>query len=404
MMESREYVIMFVDMQGATAFKYREPEYVVNSVIKRLMESVYRVAFDAPVLKFTGDGAMIGYYADIRDSNNRYAGTLEKALSILYQADLNNLRFDAPPIHLRIGIASGLCHPVTTMGNDLIGIAVDLAARLCAEAPSDGILVDELTITRASFPEKRCQVCTRRLSLKGIPVPDKPERFFELKVERLVRRPATTPFSNGLVALFPDRNALRGDLNLTRLLALATPGSNLLIAGRTLIAWARMMPEIKAVAQNKSLIFRFLLNFPSAFAHLDPRQIADAETDLPKALLVFNALRSQDPDHFHVEQTVHLILDGITCARICLPGAEENDETDPLRNKLIVQQDINDAAGDAKATVLWVCTCNSTAETGEATCTTHGLYQRTVNLFHTARGPRSPRRRRGGQAGSERQT
>ena len=144
------------------------------------------------------------------------------------------------------------------------------------------------------------------------------------------------------------------------------------------------------MAKEKSLTFQFLLNSQSSFRYLDPQQVADAERDLPEAQQVFDHLRDQDAIRFHVRQTDHLILDGITCARISLPGAEKMNVIDPLRNKLIVQQDINDAAGDAKATVLWVCTCNLAAEVGEPTCTAHGLYQRTVNLFRTGQERRVP--------------
>ena len=101
-MASHEYVIMFVDMQGSTDFKYREKEDVVNFVINRLVESIWQQAFNAPVFKFTGDGAMIGYHVDNPDDHAVYADTLEKAIRIIQQADQDNLRFGAladPPPH-----------------------------------------------------------------------------------------------------------------------------------------------------------------------------------------------------------------------------------------------------------------------------------------------------------------
>ncbi len=148
---SDQWVVMFVDMQGSTEIKYRTDEREVSKIISRLYRVIHQVAEHSNMLKFTGDGAMIGYAIDPDQPSRQPLRALRDAVKIIQTIDRLNYRFDGPPIHIRVGITSGQCRRFTEGANDLIGKQVDLASRLCQDAIPDSMLVDEATLKKAGL-------------------------------------------------------------------------------------------------------------------------------------------------------------------------------------------------------------------------------------------------------------
>ena len=120
------------------------------------------------------------------------ATALRIAQNIIQRVDRENLRFasfEIPRIHIRIGIATGRCYEIGGLKQiDIIGSAADLAARLCAEVEPDSILIDEGTKSNSNWSADNFIPCTRRLSLKNVPLPTNKRRrevFYTLKTERI---------------------------------------------------------------------------------------------------------------------------------------------------------------------------------------------------------------------------
>jgi class 3 adenylate cyclase len=86
-------------------------------------------AHDGREVKHTGDGIMAAFTSVT--SSVAFAIDVQQRLS-------ERNKTAAAPFHVSIGISAG--EPVTDEHEDLFGAAVQLAARLCAAAPADGIL------------------------------------------------------------------------------------------------------------------------------------------------------------------------------------------------------------------------------------------------------------------------
>ncbi|MDA0351026.1 MAG: DUF4242 domain-containing protein [Chloroflexi bacterium] len=124
--------IMFTDMQGSTAQTQRLGDDGAMKVLRQ-HNSLIRDALAAHrgvEVKHTGDGFMTSFESvtDVLGC----AIAIQRSIRA-YNADLTS---DDERIHVRIGIAAG--EPVTEHG-DLFGAAVQLAARLCDRATTDGI-------------------------------------------------------------------------------------------------------------------------------------------------------------------------------------------------------------------------------------------------------------------------
>ncbi len=129
--------ILFTDIVGSTEMTARLGDRLATELI-RAHDSIVRrclSACDGREVKHTGDGIM----ASFPDS----ARGVDCAIRIQREFQKYN-RNGSEPIHVRIGLDSG--EPVED-SNDLFGATVQLAARLCAEAAPDQILVSE-TICR----------------------------------------------------------------------------------------------------------------------------------------------------------------------------------------------------------------------------------------------------------------
>lgn len=385
-------VVMFVDMVNSTRLKYVETEQQVETLNRNLFNliDIQCGSNGKEFIKFTGDGAMVTFPVE---ENGCYKA-LKAAELIVQGVDKQNIGLELPRIHIRIGIATGECHQLNEPWNkDLIGPKVDLAARLCAEANQDGILVDKETKDLSTKDSPRLydhqfEPCVDRLLLEGIPKSldeeeEKKEKFFYFKAERFIRPLNRDPYSDGLIAFYPDRKALERDFSTARWIYMAAPDSTMLIAGRTLIAWTRIAIELKSAARKKRVKFRFLLSSEQACSYLEEQQIKEIKIHLPKARKFFSDLVEAAPEHFEFRESDQLILDGITCGRILLPPDDRKNEG---RGKLVAAQDINAAFGKHKATALWACTCNEDVRE-RADCMEHGLYCRTRLIFEKSKVP-----------------
>lgn len=151
--------ILFTDIVGSTEMTARLGDRLATELI-RAHDSIVRrclAACGGREVKHTGDGIM----AALPDS----ARGVDCAIRIQRAFQTYN-RNGSEPIHVRIGLDSG--EPVED-SNDLFGATVQLAARLCAEAAADQILVSE-TIQR-EHGDGTLFKATEQRQLKGFAAP-----------------------------------------------------------------------------------------------------------------------------------------------------------------------------------------------------------------------------------------
>jgi len=123
--------ILFTDIEGSTALTMRVGDLRAMGLI-RAHDAIVRTALGThggQEVKHTGDGIMASFTS--------VAAAVQAALAIQNRvAERNSQATDA--LQLRVGVSCG--EPVTEEG-DLFGVAVELAARLCASGNAGGILV-----------------------------------------------------------------------------------------------------------------------------------------------------------------------------------------------------------------------------------------------------------------------
>lgn len=124
-------VILFTDIVGSTALTQRLGDHAAMRLL-RAHNDLVREALDVwkgREVKHTGDGIM----ASFRSASNGVGCAID------VQRSLHRHNGEAQhPIHVRVGLSAG--EPVEEAG-DLFGAAVQLAARVCAEAGGGQILV-----------------------------------------------------------------------------------------------------------------------------------------------------------------------------------------------------------------------------------------------------------------------
>lgn len=158
--------ILFTDIAGSTQLTQQLGDVKVMEVLRAHDEIVRRAlaASGGSEVKHTGDGIMASFPS--------VTHSIEAAIVI--QRDLHIRNQDAEvPIDLRIGMAAG--EPVTER-DDLFGAAVQLAARICANADAGTIFVStavrELCVGKGFAFEAR-----GAFELKGF---DEPVSLFEV--------------------------------------------------------------------------------------------------------------------------------------------------------------------------------------------------------------------------------
>jgi class 3 adenylate cyclase len=136
-MDAGHRAILFTDIVGSTEMTARLGDRLATELV-RAHDSIVRrclAACDGREVKHTGDGIMAVFPDSTRG--------VECAVRIQREFQHYN-EHGQEPLHIRIGLDSG--EPVED-SNDLFGTTVQLAARLCAEAAADQILVSE-TVAR----------------------------------------------------------------------------------------------------------------------------------------------------------------------------------------------------------------------------------------------------------------
>ncbi len=110
-------------------------------------------------VKNTGDGLMVAFAS---------ASAAVKCAVAIQQLSERHYRRAEQALHVRIGLGAG---ESTIEDGDYFGMPTVEAARLCAQAPSDGILISALTRTLAGRCEGAEFHSVGELELKGFPEP-----------------------------------------------------------------------------------------------------------------------------------------------------------------------------------------------------------------------------------------
>jgi class 3 adenylate cyclase len=376
-MNLQDRVIMFVDMVGSTELKYREGATVASVLIQKLYQMVHRLARTSLLVKFTGDGAMVVFRGDQQGCRD----ALECARAIIVGVDDFNLGFRHASrdvrgayirLQVRIGIAAGACSVIERGSEDVVGRPADLASRLSHAAETDQVLLPDEVITLADLPREGFAPVSRRLVLKGIPLPEsgQSESFHLLRVSRLVGHLLQETFPSGMLRVYTSRAELELEFSIPSLLDRAEPGSELLVVGRTLVSWANMTAAARKSIQEKKLSLKLLVSSEEACRSLEDDEVKVIARHKRAALPSFRKLVRSPHINAKFRETPMLIPDGFTCARVMV-GETVKD---------IVLRDINSGAKSNKVTVLFACTCDNDSSR-RSQCITCGMRERGTKLF-----------------------
>lgn len=368
---------MFVDMVGSTELKYREGAGVASLLIQKLYQMVHRIARNSLLVKFTGDGAMVVFRGD----QDGCRDALQSARAIVIGVDDYNFGFRHASrdvrgafirLQVRLGIATGACSVIEKGSEDVIGRPADLASRLCHAAETDQVLVPDEVIKLSGLSHEEFTPVTRRLVLKGIPLPEHggAESFYLLRVPRLVNHLLPEAFPSGMLRVYTSRAELEQEFGIASLLDRAEPGSELLVVGRTLVTWANMTVAARKSIQEKKLSLKLLVSSEAACRSLEDDEVTVIARHKRAALPSFRKLVKAPHIRAKYRETDTLIPDGFTCARVVV-GETVKD---------VVLRDVNSGAKTNKVTVLFACTCDNDSSR-RSQCITCGMRERGTKLF-----------------------
>jgi class 3 adenylate cyclase len=385
-MNHQDRVIMFVDMVGSTELKYRE-EAVAPVLVQKLYKMVHKIVRRSSLfVKFTGDGAMVVF----RGGRAGCRAALQAARDIVVGVDEYNLGFwhesgkfpgSFIRLEVRVGIATGPCTLIEKGSEDVVGRPADLAARLCQAAETDQILVPKTVVDLSGLPPEEFRQEERRLVLRGIPLPEDAggESFHLLQVPRLVSQLLPKTFPSGMLRAYTKREELNHEFDIVSLLERAAPGSEVLVVGRTLVAWATMPEAAKDTIRKKRLTLNLLVSSKAACRALHDEEVAVITRDKRAALPLFRKLTATPGINARFHETGVLIADGFTCASVMV-GKTKKD---------IVLRDISSGARTHKVTVLFACTCDRhSSRRGQ--CIACGMKERGTKLLAKARNVTKP--------------
>ena len=132
---SRPTVILFTDMEGSTATTVRMGDERAQEVV-RAHNTIVRTALEGRggrVVKSTGDGVMAAFES--------VSSAVHCAIDIQDRLAGHNADVPDAPIRVRIGINAG--EPLAE-GDDLHGIVVSTASRICDQARAGEVLVSNV--------------------------------------------------------------------------------------------------------------------------------------------------------------------------------------------------------------------------------------------------------------------
>ena len=148
--ERRQLTVMFCDLAGSTALSSRlDPEdlrEVIGAYHKVVAEVV--AGFDGYVAKYMGDGVLV-YFGYPRAHEDDAERAVRAGLALVER--IGRLENGADVLASRIGIATGLVVVGDLIGTGdaqergVVGETPNLAARLQAMAPENGVIIAEVT-------------------------------------------------------------------------------------------------------------------------------------------------------------------------------------------------------------------------------------------------------------------
>ncbi len=157
---SGRWSLFFTDIVGSTAMTQQYGDAKAQEMIRahnRIVRGALLRNFGKEV-KHTGDGIMAAFPK---------APDALRAACQIQETLARELHHTEPALHLRVGIATGV--PLIE-DQDFFGQVVQMAARLCDKAGSDGILVDQTT--QEAAPEFQAQFQAREPQVfRGFPEP-----------------------------------------------------------------------------------------------------------------------------------------------------------------------------------------------------------------------------------------
>lgn len=163
--------ILFTDMKDSTAITRKLGDAKAVELL-RAHNTIIREALTThggSEVKHTGDGFMASFAS--------VSKAVMCAIAILKAFDTYNKQNPGAPIHLRIGLSAG--EPVAE-NKDLFGATVQLAARLCAHAKPNGILVSNV-IRELCIGKKLPFRDQRTKALKGF---DRPVHLYAVEWQK----------------------------------------------------------------------------------------------------------------------------------------------------------------------------------------------------------------------------
>ncbi len=161
-------IILFTDMEGSTSLTQRLGDTEAQEIL-RTHNSIIRDALNihgGTEIKHTGDGIMASFSSAAR--------ALGCAVAIQRRMASHNESDAETPIRVRIGLNAG--EPVAE-DDDLFGSAVQLAARIAAQADAGQVLVSDVVKGLAAGKSFRF-ADSGEVALKGF---DEPQRLFEVR-------------------------------------------------------------------------------------------------------------------------------------------------------------------------------------------------------------------------------
>ena len=166
--ENQTVTILFSDIRGFTRMSEHMEPHAVVELLNEYFSEMTDIIFDSggTLDKYLGDGIMAVYGAPIPKPDDALRATktameMQRALAALNR---NWESRGQPPLRMGVGVNTG---PVTAgnigsakrMDYTVIGDAVNLASRLCANATGGQILVSEFTYSQlnGSIPAQRLE-------------------------------------------------------------------------------------------------------------------------------------------------------------------------------------------------------------------------------------------------------
>jgi adenylate cyclase len=151
-----EIVILFADLRGYSQWALEEGDDGTVDLLRNVDALITTCveAHGGQVVKRLGDGSM-AIFPDPKSA-------LEAAFSAI--EEVGAFSSDGFSPRLRAGVHSGTPQRI---GDDFIGVDVNIAARLCEEAPEDEVLISEAVrkaVSRDGFEAERADV-----RLRGVP-------------------------------------------------------------------------------------------------------------------------------------------------------------------------------------------------------------------------------------------